>query len=148
MFYIGVTRFNNQTWCENERWRENNNFTGCIYNTPIKIKDTIPLEITLFIVEMNNETNNIIGIGKIINNTYTDKKYKIYSDNNYNRYTYKGNSYLSRELIINKNEKKLMDVLEKFLFKGYKHMKRGQGITILSIDHQLRFSRYIRELFD
>ena len=26
-------------------------------------------------------------------------------------------------------------------------MKRGQGITILPIDHQLRFARYIQELF-
>ncbi len=150
MFYIAVTRFNNETWRENQRWRENNNFTGCIYNTPIHIKDAISLEITLYIIEMNNQTNNIMGIGRLLNKVHTDKKYKIYNDNNYNRYTYKGNSYLSREDIIDenrKNEKKLIEAIEKFLFKGYKHMKRGHGITILPIDHQLRFARYIQDLF-
>ena len=105
MFYIAVTRFNNETWRENQRWRENNNFTGCIYNTPIHIKDAIPLEITLYIIEMNNQTNNIMGIGRLLNKVHTDKKYKIYNDNNYNRYTYKGNSYLSREAIIDENGK-------------------------------------------
>ena len=150
MFYIAVTRFNNQTWRENIRWRENNSFEGCIYNTPIHIKETIPLEITLYIIEMNNDNNNIMGIGKLLNKVCTDKKYKIYSDNNYNRYTYKGNKYISRETILDengKNEKKLIEAMEKFLFKGYKHMKRGQGITILPIDHQLRFARYIKDLF-
>ena len=150
MFYIAVTRFNNETWRENQRWREKHDYKGCIYNTPIHIKDSIPLEITLYIIEMNNQTNNIMGIGRLINKVYTDKKYKIYSENNYNRYTYKGNSYLSREEIISengKNEKILIEAIEKFLFKGYKHMKRGQGITILPIDHQLRFARYIQDLF-
>ena len=67
MFYIAVTRFNNETWRENQSWRENNNFTGCIYNTPIHIKDAIPLEIILYIIEMNNQTNNIMGIGRLLN---------------------------------------------------------------------------------
>ena len=43
MFYIAVTRFNNETWRENQRWRENHDYKGCIYNTPIHIKDSIPL---------------------------------------------------------------------------------------------------------
>ena len=33
MPFIMITRFNNNTWDENVRWRENNNFKGCIYNS-------------------------------------------------------------------------------------------------------------------
>lgn len=147
MFYLGVTRFNNITWLEKERWIENNKIEGCFYNCPIKIKENIPLEIDIYIIEMNNDKNLIMGIGKIKNKTYNEKKNKIYTDNNYNRYSYKSKYYISREEILNKNEKNLLDAIEKFLFKGYKHMKRGQGITILPIDHQIRFSRYVDDLF-
>ena len=39
---ICVTRFTNITYNENRKWlNENNEGVGCIYGTPIKIKDTI-----------------------------------------------------------------------------------------------------------
>ena len=55
MIKIMATRFNNNTWQENCRWREKNNFEGCIYNSPVYIKDSIPLQIPLFVIEMNND---------------------------------------------------------------------------------------------
>ena len=57
MNYLMVTRFNNNTQKENERWRLINNYTGCIYNAPIPVKDTIPLEIPLYVIEMNNNVS-------------------------------------------------------------------------------------------
>lgn len=126
-----ATRFNNKTWEENCRWREKNNFQGCIYNSPVYIKDDIPLQIPLFVIEMNNETNKIEGIGKIINYVHTDRKYKVYSDSNYNRYTYHGKVRINREMI--KNIEKL-EKLEARLFKGKGHLKRGQGILNVSND--------------
>ena len=107
-----TTRFNNLTWQENCRWREKNKFIGCIYNSPVYIKDNIPLQIPLFVIEMNNETNKIEGIGKIINYVHTDKKYKIYSDLNYNRYTYHGKIRIDRDMIRDKEK------LEKFFKEG------------------------------
>ena len=40
---LAVTHFNNTTLLENERWREINNYGGCIYNSPVAIKETIML---------------------------------------------------------------------------------------------------------
>lgn len=86
---LAVTHFNNNTFLENERWREINNYVGCIYNSPVSIKQTIMLFSKIYVIEMNNETNKIIGIG-LIKNKIIPKPHKIYSDNNYNRYTYYG----------------------------------------------------------
>ena len=147
MIKLMVTRFNNVTWEENLRWRERENFTGCIYNCPNHIKETITLLLPIYVVEMNNDKNKIMGIGKIINKVYTNRKYKIYSDNNYNRYTYKGKIRIDRNEIIKLESKMIeyVESLEKKLFKGYKHLKRGQGITSVSEDISREFLSIIEK---
>ena len=115
MIQIMVTRFNNNTWDENCRWRERNMFNGCIYNSPVHIKEEIPLMITIYVIEMNNDQNKIMGIGKIINKVYTNRQYKIHEDKNYNRYTYKGKERISREFI---KQKEKLENLENQLFKS------------------------------
>ena len=134
MLQLMVTRFNNDTWYENERWRKNNNFQGCIYNSPVHIREDIPLMITIYVIEMNNDKNEIMGIGKIINKVYTDRRYRIYSDENYNRYTYRGKYSISRESIVEAGFGEQLLKLEKRLFKGKTHLKRGQGITAVTSD--------------
>ena len=99
MDVLVLTRFNNKTWKENVKWREKNNYTGCIYNSPVRIAAHIPLLKTIYVIEMNNDTNEILGFGKIINSVYRDKPYKIYTDNNYNRYTYKGDQRIDMQNI-------------------------------------------------
>jgi hypothetical protein len=79
---------------------------------------------------MNNQTNEINGIGFIKNCLVTDKHYKIYSDNNYNRYTYKSSFRIDKEEI-NTDEIKYIKMLEVLLFTGYRHFKRGHGIQQL-----------------
>lgn len=140
MIKIMTTRFNNNTWEENCRWREKNNFQGCIYNTPVNIKDNIPLQISLFVIEMNNETNKIEGIGKITNYIHTDRKYKVYSDSNYNRYTYRGKHRINRDII---KDKEKLEKLEERLFKGKGHLKRGQGILNVPNDIYKDYLCYI-----
>ena len=135
-----ATRFNNNTWEENCRWREKNNFNGCIYNSPVYIKHNIPLQISLFVIEMNNQTNKIEGIGKIINYVHTDRKYKVYSDLNYNRYTYIGKVRINRDTIKNKEK---LEKLEERLFKGKSHLKRGQGILNVPTDIYRDYLCYI-----
>ena len=83
-----VTRFNNNTWEENCRWREKNNIPGCVYNSPVHIKEEIPLMITIYVIEMNNNTNKIMGIGVIKNKIRYNLKYKIHKNRYYNRYIY------------------------------------------------------------
>jgi hypothetical protein len=138
MYIISCTRFNTDTYNENIRWIENNNYTGCIYNTPVRIKEDIPLLINIIVIEMNNTTNKIVGFGLIENKVIYDKYYKIYSIQNYNRYTYKGKYKVDVELLREKikingvcdgdDDYKWIDDLEKSLFKGKRHFKRGQGI--------------------
>lgn len=138
-----VTRFNNDTWLENSRWRETVDHTGCIYNTPVYIRDSIPQLIKLYVIEMNNESNQVMGIGRIINRVYADKKYIIYSDRNYNRYTYQGKQRINRDQILEKD----LDLLEKRLFKGKNHLKRGQGVTQVPVDVSIKYLSYVDSLF-
>jgi hypothetical protein len=140
MSLLMVTRFNNTTWEENKRWRETNEYEGCVYNSPVYIKEIVPLMITIYVIEMNNDTNKILGIGKIINKVYTDKKYNIYEERNYNRYTYRGSTRI--ETTDEKIEK-----LQKRLFKGKSHLKRGQGITQVPPDIIASYYKYIEKLF-
>ena len=126
---IMVTRFNNETWRENKAWREKNDFKGCIYNSPVNLKNNIPIMSDVYVIEMNNQENRIEGIGKIKNKIFVDRRYKIYSDNNYNRYTYKGKKRIDRESILDRESISTIEKLEQMLFKGKAHLKRGQGIS-------------------
>ena len=144
-----VTRFNNSTWNENKRWREINNYDGCIYNSPVYIKEIIPLRIVLYVIEMNNDTNKILGFGKIINKVYTDRKYRVYEERNYNRFTYRGTKRIDIDNIENNEIKAKIQKLEERLFKGKGHLKRGQGITQLPKDVENKFINFIVEkVFD
>jgi len=137
-----LTRFNNNTWNENVRWREKNDFQGCIYNSPVYIRDQILLMATIYVIEMNNDENKIMGIGKIENKVHTDRKYKIYEERNYNRYTYKGKHRIDRTDITSE----FLQKLEKRLFKSKSHLKRGQGITIPAPDVNKDYFKNIEEL--
>lgn len=126
---VTTTRFNNKTYKELKRYKELKNISGCIYNVSKPIAINIDKNDILYVVEMNNDTNKIIGIGMIQNKLNYDT-HEIYSDKNYNRYTYIGKYRLDREeLISNSDNKKLIEILEEKIFKGKSHLKRGQGIT-------------------
>jgi hypothetical protein len=139
-FYIGTTRFNNESWRENKRWRENNGFKGCIYNTPVHLAKHIRPESDIFVLEMNNDKpNRIMGIGLIQNHSYRQKEYAyIYSRGNYNRYTYKGSFRLDVENMT-EEEKEVIKKLEDIVFKGKGHLKRGQGIIMVPL---VRLEKY------
>jgi hypothetical protein len=143
MNLLAVTHFNNLTYSENTRWRKNKNYEGCIYNCPVYIKNSIPINSKMYVIEMNNETNTIIGIGLIINRVIT-KRHKIYSDNNYNRYTYRGKKRIDSNLL----DEVTLNSLEERLFKGKRHLKRSQGIAQVPKDVSDEYLNYIKELFD
>ena len=99
-----------------------------IYCAPIRIKESIPVNETLMVIEMNNERNQVIGLGLIKNYVWADKKYKIYDEMNYTRYIYKGKYRIPRENM-NEQEEIYMKIFDVILFKGKTHLKRGQGLT-------------------
>ena len=155
--YVATTRFNSKTWEEHERWIQKYNVKGCCYSTPVKIAENIPLESRIFVIEMNNDTNKIQGIGCITNFLRMDKHFKQYKDGNYNRFSYRSRYRLDRKELM---EAKitimdkcilLLDLLEPICFKGSTHSKRGQGIiqlpkTIQENKH-IRFNKCLEILF-
>ena len=131
MEYFAVTRFNAKTWNENERYREKHNINGACYATPVRIKEKVLYQCKLYVFEMNNDLNLIMGIGIITNTHSKGIKHNIYSNYDYNRYNYSGEIRLSREILCKKNKAfiKLMEIL---LFKSPTHYKRGYGIQVIS----------------
>ncbi len=129
--FVAVTRFNNNTWQENVNYRKKNELLGCCYGTPVMLPDNIPIGAIIYVLEMNNETNKIMGIGLIRNFNRCDKRYCIYSDGNYNRYNYSSNYRINRSELKKYNEIFLKN-MEYLVFKGYTHMKRGYGIQLVT----------------
>ena len=150
MFTLATTRFNNDTWNENCEYRDKNNIKGCIYGAPKQIKDEITLHVPMFVLEMNNDENKIMGIGLIRNAIVIGKKHSIYKDSFYNRYTYKGKYRIDcSELLL--KESKIIFVLESLIFKGYHHLKRGQGITVvpdwITSSRKINFISLLKQMF-
>lgn len=127
--HIGTTRFSNATFAENQGYRKAEKIDGCIYGLPVSMPRGVRKGELVFIAEMNIESKQIMGIGRVVNFRYQDQRYKIYSDRGYNRYVYKGRCRISRENIVDKES---LSILENILFKGKGHMCRGHGITRLN----------------
>ena len=134
---IVTSRFNNDTWSESCKYRQQqqqqqhqNQPSQCIYGAPLRMTEKIPLNSLVFVVEMNNSTNKIEGVGLIRNMIQTDKYHKVYEVNNYNRYIYKGEHHIMREQLIQQNPR-LVECLDHVLFKEKTHLKRGSGFTLI-----------------
>jgi len=150
MFTLATTRFNTITWEENCKYREKKSLDGCIYGTPKQITEELTLHIPMFVLEMHNDINKIMGIGIIRNAIVIGKNHKIYSEPFYNRYTYKGKFRIDRAEL-HKEELKVIEILDVLVFKGYRHLKRGQGITVvpawITNSKHIHFIKLFREMF-
>jgi hypothetical protein len=152
MFTIVTGRYNNETWESSSRYREKKKLS-CIYAPPYKLAETIDTNSPVFVIEMNNSLNQIMGIGLIKNKLITDKVYKVHEDCNCNRYIYIGEYHISREVLDEYNPF-LVYVLDEILFKGYTHSKRGSGLTkipekVLKLDicEGIDIKKQIRDIF-
>ena len=188
------TRFNNKTWQEYQDWKTKNQSNyeqiykrplKCIYGSPREMSHKkMPPHVKILVIEMNNDENQIKGIGVIQNQTASEVyrtpppvtsvpvppssvpvppssvpalpvNFRIFSDRNYTRYIYIGNEYYATKEELERNHtadaqyineqlatliiqpappapQTIIQSLERLLFKGAKHMKRGSGITLLS----------------
>ena len=139
---IGVVRFNKKTWEENKAWKKKKNYSGCVYGMDKELPKIIDYGSSIFVIEMNNYLNKIMGIGVIYNFYRPDNRRKIYENDNYNRYTYIyyqykyiyynyiGNKYKSREELLELNEQ-IVKFLDVMLFTGSRHFKRGHGLSVI-----------------
>ncbi len=130
MFYLACTRFNNKTYDENIYYR-NKHDEIVMYGSTLKIRDSYPVGSLIFIAEMNNDKNRIEGIGLIKNMLVHDKKHRIYENNEYNRYIYRGKYWLSREQI-NDFDPEILEIFDTILFRGKSHLKCRIGITVIT----------------
>ena len=105
----------------------------------------------MFVLEMNNDTNQIVGIGMVKNRAIRDK-YKVYENGNYNRYVFVGNNRIDRT-DMNDDEESVMQLFDRLCFKGNRHMKRGQGLRsfpvelLYELSKKLDLTKFIVEMF-
>jgi len=126
MITISSSRFSKLTWEKNAEYRQK--YKCCIYCSPQEMTPKILHDSLVFVVEMNNETNQIEGIGLIRNRPYLDKYYKVHEDGNYNRYVYISKYHIGRDKLIELNQT-IVDCFDCILFKGKTHLKRGVGFS-------------------
>lgn len=150
--FLLTSRFNNKTWSENEKYREESSSKiGCIYCSPDCISKSIPVDSIMFILEMNNDTNKIMGIG-MVRNRNSNKRHYVYDDGNYNRHVYIGQTRISREEM-SADEEEVLQAFDILCFTGNRHMKRGQGLKSFPIDMLYRCKQridlveFIRNMF-
>jgi hypothetical protein len=123
--HLMVTIFNEQTRQESEKYREEKLPKGsAIYCSPFPVSKTIPLERNLLVLEMNNDTNEIMAVGIVLNRPKIEK-YFVYKDMNhyYNRFVYLGKYRINRK-DMTQEEESVMKAFDNLCFKGNYHMKR------------------------
>ena len=138
-FDVTTTRFNSQTYKELCDFKERTNYKGSLYNTSVRMSETISPDKYLIVLEMNNTRNKIMGLGLIKNKVYKDTRFKdIYEDEQLNRNTYRSKFHVNfyegggidAENILEEWEKKYIEEeFERRIFYGKANMKRGHSFT-------------------
>jgi hypothetical protein len=153
MIKLVSTRFTNATLKENRDYREKHGMSGCIYGAPQEFSPKILYNEVVFVIEMNNTLNKIEGIGLIRNKPIMDKYYNIYADGNYNRYIYKSDYFIEREIVA-RHCPLVVEALDYVLFKEKTHLKRGSGFTTIPeklmahrVCERIKILHEIKELF-
>lgn len=123
--YLCTSRFNNQTYAENRIAKQRLGFK-CMYCSLSNISSVYSSDY-LFVLEMNNEENQIIGIG-YVQNILSDIVYRIYSNKNYDQRHFYGEYHVHRDQM-NEKELEFLKMLELTCFYGKDNLKRGMRMT-------------------
>ena len=138
--FLITTRFSNETWSENIYYRSKTN-ASCIYCSPCPISHLMPYNSILFVLEMNNDINKLMGVGMIRNSPRYNTN-RVYNNGSYNRYSYVGRDRIDRT-DMEAEENTIFAALEYLCFNGNKHLKRGYGLTGFPIKTLLECSKHI-----
>lgn len=130
MFQVACTRFTNETYNENQQYRRMHNIP-VIYGSSLKIRNIYEIGTYMCILEMNNTTNKIEGMGVIKNRQVFDRHHPIYRNTEFNRYIYAGKKWISREQL-NAFNPLIVEIFENVLFKKKSHLKCRIGITVVT----------------
>ena len=129
---IYTTRFTSDTYYQNNRYRDSVNWDGALYGSMVRFPENTPDKL-LFILDMNNTTNKIMGIGLMVNKLARDQSITIYSKSSFNNYIYKSKYYI--QLVDVEYQTELRSEWTKFieeefegkLFYTKSNSKRGCG---------------------
>lgn len=138
--YLLTTRFSTNTAGENQRFREKRKI-GCVYGSSTPVSQKIPVNAIMFVLELNINTNQIIGIGMVRNSPCTTLPFSIYEHGNYNRYVFSGKHRIDRSEF-GKHELAWITLLENICFRGYRNLKRGSGITCFPVEICYIYDKY------
>ena len=112
-------------------WKNTNGYEKkAIYGCSIRIKEQVNINKFIYVIEMDNTNNRILGISRIKNRVWRDKIYNIHQHRRYNRIIYRGkyridcSDFMDEELYF-------IHILEDIMFYGKDHIKRGRGIQEL-----------------
>lgn len=129
MFHIGTTRFNHATWRENLLYREKLKIPA-IYGIDVPVRNTYDIGCWFFVFEMNNETNQIEGLG-LVQNYAASAVHNIHRNYQYNYHIYQGPFWASRKRLM-QVDADIVDIADAILFTKRSHLKRQTGITMLT----------------
>lgn len=155
--YVLTTRYNDKTLLANRTFLEKSGKYKCVYSSPSAISEKIPVGSKCIVLEMNNDSNRIIGIG-LIEKTECKKKLCIQEWGYYNRVHYTGYFRIDREELVLPSstslapsanltvdslavdslpliESQVMELLDSLCFKGSGHLKRGKGLTMFPVSY-------------
>tara|TARA_B100001758_G_scaffold247855_1_gene267819 strand:+ start:11340 stop:11855 length:516 start_codon:yes stop_codon:yes gene_type:complete len=132
-----TTRYDSKTWLEYKNWRYKYNLKNSYYySCPLPISETITIGSLIYVLEMHNSLNKIMGMGVLTLKPQDSCYYKIYDNDSYNRYHYHSNQYITRDdlsketlLLSNGIWISLLELLELVCFKGKRHSKRHMSIA-------------------
>lgn len=127
---IFVTRFNSLTYNELERYKDRENKDGySIYGCSRKISTTTNVDKKLlFVLEMNNTLNKIVGIG-IITNIISKTPHNVYINEKYNKVYYASPFHIKVDYSMSNEELNFIHYeFERSVFYGKSNLKRGQNI--------------------
>ena len=147
MKQIGIARFTDTTYSENQSWKERKQYVGSIYGFDREVSTTsfdCLQEIYTIDIRCSPNTKSspphIYGFGKIKCVTKKEWRSRIYTNHEFNRFVYKGTTYIKKEdLTIDKESKETIEHLEKLLCSGARHFKRGDGLTKLSYERIMTY---------
>ena len=132
--FLCTTRFSNETYAQNRNACRRLKLK-CFYCNPYAMPSYMLSDSTIYVLEMNNETNQIMGIGKIVNLLHQEV-YRVYDNDFYNQTYYAGHARIDRAKIReNTPEHALWHALEHICFRGRNHLKRGYCMT--SFPHKI-----------
>lgn len=137
VYDIYTTRFTSDTYYQNMRYKQNIEWNGSLYSTMLMFPVNTPDKF-IFVLDMNNTTNKIVGIGLVRNVLSKDQNINIYSNPSFNNYIYKSKYYISITHISDETNDEndetnsdinwkqfIEDEFEAKLFYGKSHSKRG-----------------------